>query len=61
MARVCYICGKKPLTGCNVSHSNRRTKRRFLPNLKKVRFKYQGKKIRAYLCTGCLNKVEKVV
>jgi len=61
MARVCLICGKKPLTGCNVSHSNRHTKRRFLPNLKKATFLYKGKKMKGYLCSGCLRKVEKVV
>ncbi|PIZ73999.1 50S ribosomal protein L28 [Candidatus Peregrinibacteria bacterium CG_4_10_14_0_2_um_filter_43_11] len=35
MAKVCEITGKKPSTGHNVSHSVRRTKRRFLPNLQK--------------------------
>ncbi|GIV32696.1 MAG: 50S ribosomal protein L28 [Chitinophagales bacterium] len=38
MARVCQITGKKPLTGYHVSKSNRKTKRRFLPNLIKKRF-----------------------
>lgn len=33
MSRICQITGKKPLKGNNVSHSNHRTKRRFLPNL----------------------------
>jgi large subunit ribosomal protein L28 len=33
MARRCDFLGKKPSTGNNVSHSNRKTKRRFLPNL----------------------------
>lgn len=38
MARVCDLTGKRPITGNNVSHSNRKTKRRFLPNLQKKRF-----------------------
>lgn len=38
MARVCDITGKKPVVGNNVSHSNNKTKRRFLPNLQKKRF-----------------------
>ena len=38
MSRVCELSGKRPITGNNVSHSNRRTKRRFLPNLQKKRF-----------------------
>ncbi len=33
MSKICQISGKKPQYGHNVSHSNRRTKRRFLPNL----------------------------
>jgi large subunit ribosomal protein L28 len=33
MARVCQVTGKNPMVGHNVSHSNRKTKRRFLPNL----------------------------
>lgn len=38
MARVCDLTGKKPIVGHSVSHSNRKTKRRFKPNLKKKRF-----------------------
>lgn len=33
MSRVCDVTGKRPQSGHNVSHSNRKTKRRFLPNL----------------------------
>lgn len=38
MARVCQVTGKKPQTGNSVSHSNIKTKRRFLPNLQTKRF-----------------------
>jgi large subunit ribosomal protein L28 len=38
MSRVCQITGKSPMAGNNVSHSKRRTKRRFLPNLHWHRF-----------------------
>lgn len=38
MSRVCQLTGKRPISGNNVSHSNRKTKRRFLPNLQKKRF-----------------------
>ncbi|NNF33037.1 MAG: 50S ribosomal protein L28 [Saprospiraceae bacterium] len=38
MSRFCELSGKGPITGNNVSHSNRRTRRRFLPNLQKKRF-----------------------
>jgi large subunit ribosomal protein L28 len=33
MSRVCQLTGKRPMVGNNVSHSNVKTKRRFLPNL----------------------------
>ncbi len=38
MARVCQVTGKRPITGNKVSHSNIKTKRRFLPNLQTKRF-----------------------
>lgn len=38
MSKVCQLTGKRPITGNNVSHSNQKTKRRFLPNLQKKRF-----------------------
>ena len=38
MSRVCQLTGKRPVAGNNVSHSNRKTKRKFLPNLHKKRF-----------------------
>jgi len=38
MSKKCELTGKIPLKGHNVSHSNNKTKRRFLPNLKKVSF-----------------------
>lgn len=38
MARLCEVTGKKPLTGNKVSHSNIKTKKRFLPNLQTKKF-----------------------
>ena len=39
MPKKCELTGKIPMKGHNVSHANNKTKRRFLPNLKKVTFK----------------------
>ena len=39
MSKKCELTGKIPLKGHKVSHANNKTKRSFLPNLKKVRFK----------------------
>ena len=38
MSQVCQVTGKRPITGNNVSHSNIKSKRRFLPNLHSHRF-----------------------
>ena len=42
MSRVCQVTGKRPITGHHVSHSNIKTKRRFLPNLHTHRFWVEG-------------------
>jgi large subunit ribosomal protein L28 len=44
MSRVCQVTGKKPLVGNNVSHSNRKTKRRFDINLREKRFWFEDEK-----------------
>jgi large subunit ribosomal protein L28 len=44
MSRECQVTGKKPLVGCNVSHSNRHTKRRFEINLRDKRFWLEDEK-----------------
>ncbi|MGB3546302.1 MAG: 50S ribosomal protein L28 [Saprospiraceae bacterium] len=38
MSKVCTLTGKRPIAGNNVSHSNRRTKRRFIPNMQSKKF-----------------------
>jgi len=38
MSQVCQVTGKRPITGYNVSHAHRKTKRRFVPNLQWHRF-----------------------
>jgi large subunit ribosomal protein L28 len=60
---VCSVCGKKRMTGNNVSHANNRTKRVFNPNLQRVRAQTaQGLK-RVHVCTRCLRsgKIKKAV
>ena len=39
MTKKCELTGKNPMKGHNVSHANNKTKRKFYPNLKKVKFK----------------------
>jgi large subunit ribosomal protein L28 len=63
MAKICAVCGKKPGFGNNRSHSMVATKRRFDPNLQRVRVLLGGRATRAYVCTRCLKagKVEKAL
>jgi large subunit ribosomal protein L28 len=63
MAKVCNSCGKGPAFGQSRSHSMRATKRRFEPNLQKVRAIVDGSPRRVYACTRCLKagKVQKAV
>jgi large subunit ribosomal protein L28 len=61
MAKVCHSCGRKPAFGNSRSHSMVATKRRFEPNLQKVRIRERGRPLRVYVCARCLksNKVTK--
>jgi len=55
MAKVCEICGKGPATGNNVSHAHNKTRRRWLPNLKRIRMVTEnGGTTRARVCTRCI-------
>ncbi len=54
MSSVCEICGKKPMRGCNVSHAHNVTKRRFKPNLQRVRALRNGTRKRIRVCTSCI-------
>ena len=54
VAAVCDVCGKGPGFGHNVSHSHRRTKRRFNPNIQRVRAVIGGTPKRMNVCTSCL-------
>lgn len=61
MAKRCDICGKGPMSGNNVSHAHNTTRRRFLPNLQKVRAMVQGGVRQVRVCSSCLRsgKVQK--
>ncbi len=62
MAQICEFCGKKPASGNNVSHANNKTRRRFQPNLQRVRARVDGVVRRVRVCTRCIRsgKVTKV-
>ncbi|HFQ81598.1 MAG TPA: 50S ribosomal protein L28 [Desulfobacterales bacterium] len=55
MSKMCEICGKKPVSGNNVSHAHNKTRRRWLPNLKTVRVADAGGNAkRITVCTRCI-------
>ena len=54
MSKVCEICGKKPMVGNNVSHAHNVTKRRFNPNLQRVRALDSGRVKKMMVCTSCI-------
>jgi large subunit ribosomal protein L28 len=62
MSRVCDLTGKKPMKGNHVSHSNRKTKRRFNPNLQTKRFFLPdtGEWITLKVSTSAMKTIDKI-
>jgi len=62
MSRVCELTGKRPLVGHNVSHSNRKTKMRQNPNLRKKRFfdEETGKWVTLKVSTSAIRTISKI-
>ena len=62
MARSCGICGKGPRYGNQVSHAHNITRRRWNPNLRRVRALVQGTHTTVHACTACIRagKVTKI-
>ncbi|GBD16261.1 50S ribosomal protein L28 [bacterium HR26] len=56
---TCELCGKKPGFGHNVSHSNRKTNRKFKPNVQPVTIMVDGVRRRMRICTRCLRTLYK--
>ena len=62
MARECQLTGKKPMVGNKVSHSNMKSKRRFLPNLQKTNFfiPETGQWVQINVSTHALRTIDKL-
>ncbi|PIS28227.1 MAG: 50S ribosomal protein L28 [Candidatus Marinimicrobia bacterium CG08_land_8_20_14_0_20_45_22] len=56
MSKVCEICGKKPMYGNNVSHAHNKTRRRWDPNLQKIKIVDNGTVKSVKVCTSCIKK-----
>ncbi len=56
MARVCYVCKKRPGTGNNVSHAHNKARRRWLPKLQSFKIvDDDGQRRRVRVCTRCIS------
>ena len=54
MAKQCFYCGKRGQFGAQVSHAHNVSKRRFEPNLQRVRVTLEGETQKVYACTDCI-------
>ena len=63
MSRKCEVCGKGQVSGNNVSHSNRHSRRKWSANMQTVRIDDNGITRKANVCTKCLRagKVNRAV
>ncbi|NDJ51690.1 MAG: 50S ribosomal protein L28 [Chloroflexi bacterium] len=58
---VCEICGKRPQVGNNVSFSQKKTKRQFLPNIQKTKVFRDGRLVSIQACAKCIKTLNKDV
>ncbi|MCL6562130.1 MAG: 50S ribosomal protein L28 [Firmicutes bacterium] len=63
MGYHCEVCDKKTVHGNNISHSHRKTKRVWKPNIQHVRVRVNGQTRYMYVCTRCLRsgRVERAI
>jgi len=54
MALACEMCGKKPLYGNAISHAHNVTRRRWNPNLRRVKAVVKGARKHIRVCTSCI-------
>lgn len=63
MARVCDLCGKRPITGWNpqsVGMNRKRALRRWIPNLQSMTVESQGRMQKVSACTRCRRTAQKI-
>ncbi|MBU0518324.1 50S ribosomal protein L28 [bacterium] len=61
MSQRCEVCGKGPMVGNSKSHAHNLARRRWLPNLQRIRVIQDGRVRRMRVCTSCIQagKVQK--
>ncbi len=63
MAKVCVVCSKSRATGNQISHSNIKTKRKWRPNIQRIKVLVNGSPRRVNVCSRCIKagKVKKAI
>ncbi len=54
MAKICVICSKSKATGFQISHSNMKTKRKWRPNIQRIKIMLNGSPRRVNVCSRCI-------
>ncbi len=60
MSRRCQLTGREPGFGKNVSHSHRRTSRRWDPNIQLKRYRFESRTIRLRLSTDAIKTIDRI-
>lgn len=63
MAKVCEICGKGTISGNIITHSDRKIRRKWKPNVKRIKIMENGAPVKKFVCTRCLKsgKIQRAV
>ncbi len=63
MAKICVVCGKSKTTGFQISHSNIKTKRKWHPNIQRIKIMKNGSPQRVNVCSRCIKsgKIERAI
>ncbi len=63
MAKICVVCSKAKTTGFQISHSNIKTKRRWRPNIQRIKIMLNGSPRRVNVCTRCIKagRIERAI
>lgn len=63
MANYCEVCGKGTMSGHSITHSDKKIKRKWKPNVKTITIMEKGKPKRKSVCTRCIKsgKIQKVI
>lgn len=59
MSKTCEVCGKHPMTGRQISHAHNVSARMFMPNLRNLKTKVNGRSTSMKVCMKCLKAMSR--